>query len=120
MHGIEKRVEMRRLIEAGVGKAATARAVGISRHTLYNWIKAGELERAPDDMTVQYGPRPPMPSKLDPWKATIDARLSEFPQLAAQRLFREVRDAGYPGGYGQVKRYVRELREEMLNGDARG
>ena len=57
MHGIEKRIEMRRYIEAGVSKAATARAVGISRRTLYNWIKAGELKRDPDDMRVEYGPQ---------------------------------------------------------------
>ncbi|MDE2753897.1 MAG: helix-turn-helix domain-containing protein [Gemmatimonadota bacterium] len=107
---------MRRYIEAGVSKAATARAVGISRRTLYNWIEAGELERDPHDMTVKYGPRPPRPSKLDAWKAGIDARLREFPQLAAARLFREIRADGYPGGYGQVKRYVKRVRREILNG----
>ena len=115
MHGIEKRLEMRRFIEAGVSKSATARALGISRRTLYNWIQSGELQRDPDDMTVRYGPRPPRPSKLDPWKATIDARLRELPQLSAKALFREVRAEGYPGGYGQVKRYVREVRDDILN-----
>lgn len=117
MHGIEKRIQMRRYIEAGVSKSATARAVGISRRTLYNWIEAGELERDPDDTTVEYGPRAPRPSKLDPWKAVIDARLSEFPQLAAARLFRDIRADGYPGGYGQVKRYVKMVRREILNSE---
>ena len=120
MHGIKKRMEMRRYLEAGVSKAATARAVGISRRTLYNWIESGELERDPDDTRVQYGPRPPRPWKLDPWKPMIEARLSEFPQLAAARLFREVRAEGYPGGYGQVKRYVNRVRQEIVNGDASG
>lgn len=120
MYGIEKRMLMRRYIEAGVSKAATARAVGISRRTLYNWIDAGELERDPHDMKVEYGPRPPRPSKLDPWKATIKARLTEFPQLAAAKLFREVRADGYPGGYGQVKRYVKQVRREILNGEQPG
>jgi len=119
MHGIEKRIQMRRYIEAGVSKAATARAVGISRRTLYNWIESGELERDPDDMKVEYGPRPPRPSKLDPWKARIEARLTEFPQLAAAKLFREVRADGYPGGYGQVKRYVKQVRRKILNGEGR-
>ena len=89
MHGIEKRIQMRRYIENGVSKSATARALGISRRTIDAWIAAGELERDPDDRTLQYGPRPPRPSMLDPWKATIDARLGEFPQLSAARLFRE-------------------------------
>ncbi|MXX72979.1 MAG: helix-turn-helix domain-containing protein [Gemmatimonadetes bacterium] len=119
MHGIEKRIQMRRYIEAGVSKAATARAVGISRRTLYNWIESGELERDPDDMKVEYGPRPPRPSKLDPWKATIEARLTEFPQLAAAKLFREVRADGYAGGYGQVKRFVKQVRRKILNGEGR-
>lgn len=120
MYGIEKRMLMRRYLEAGVSKAATARAVGISRRTLYNWIEAGELKRDPDDMKVEYGPRPPKPSKLDPWKASIKARLTEFPQLAAAKLFREVRADGYPGGYGQVKRYVKQVRREILNGEQPG
>ncbi|MYB08057.1 MAG: helix-turn-helix domain-containing protein [Gemmatimonadetes bacterium] len=113
MHGIEKRIQMRRYLDAGMSKAAAARAVGISRRTLYNWIESGELERDPDDMKVEYGPRPPRPSKLDPWKARIEARLTEFPQLAAAKLFREVRADGYPGGYGQVKRYVKKVRREI-------
>ena len=51
-----------------------------------------------------------MRSKLDPYKAIIEARLAAFPKLTATRLYREVRKAGYPGGYGQVKRYVRQVR----------
>ena len=49
-------------------------------------------------------------SKLDPYKPIIDARLADYPKLTATRLFREVRKAGYGGGYGQVKRYVRQVR----------
>lgn len=110
MHGIEKRLLMRFYLERGLSKAETARRVGISRRTLYNWIAAGELERDPGDMTVRYGPRPRRPSILDPYKETIRRRLSETPQLSSARLFREVRSAGYPGGYGQVKRYVHNVR----------
>ena len=112
MFGLEKRLLMRRYLEEGVSKAATARALGISRRTIYNWIEAGELERDPDDRTLQYGPRSPRPSILDPYKPAIDARLHEYPQLSAARLFREVRDLGFPGGYGTVKRYVRGLRTD--------
>ena len=51
-----------------------------------------------------------MPSKLDPYKPLIDTRLKEYPKLTAVRLFKEVRAAGYPGSYNQVKRYVRKVR----------
>ena len=40
----------------------------------------------------------------------IDARLEAFPKLSAQRLFDEVRSAGYPGGYGRVRDYVSLVR----------
>lgn len=49
----------------------------------------------------RYSPRPAAAQKLDPYKAIIDSRLDEFPGLSAQRLFDEVRAAGYPGGYTQ-------------------
>ena len=117
MHGIEKRLLMRRYLEGGVSKTATARALGISTRTIYNWIREGELERDPDDLTVQYGPRAPRPTLLDPYKEAIDARLSDFPQLSAATLFREVRGAGYPGGYGQVKRYVRQKKDEIAEAE---
>ena len=113
MHGIEKRRKMRRYLEAGMSKAMTARLLGVSRRTLYNWIEAGELERDPDDEHLQYGPRPPAPSKLDPWKPAINDKLSEFPELSAARLFKEVKQKGYPGSYGPVKQYVRGVREQV-------
>jgi transposase len=53
---------------------------------------------------------PPRPSKLDPYKPLILARLEAFPALSAVRLFEEVRAAGYPAGYDPVKCYVREVR----------
>ena len=116
MYGIEKRILMRRYLAKGKSKHETAKLLGISRRTVYNWIAAGELERHSDDMTVRYGPRPPRPSMLDPYKATIAARLADRPQLSAAKLFREVKEAGYRGGYGQVKRYVRMVRTQNLGG----
>ena len=50
-----------------------------------------------------YSPRPAVASKLDPYKGIIKARLQEFPKLSAQRLFDEVRAAGYGGGYSRVR-----------------
>ena len=114
MYGIEKRLKMRRHIEAGMSKSEAARVEGISRRTLYNWIKAGELERDPDDNTLRYGPRPPRPSKIDAYKVYIDRRLSDCPKLTAARLFREIRDDGYSASYALVKRYVRRVKQHQL------
>ena len=110
MIGRETRVLLRHYLEQGMSKAAIARQVGINARTVYRWIAAGQLDRELDDGAVRYGPRPSRPSKLDPYRGIIDTRLAEYPELSAVRLFNEVQAAGYPGGYGQVKRYVREVR----------
>ena len=114
MIGRGKRVLLRHYLEQGMTKAAIARQVGVSRDTIYRWIRTGQLDRDLDEEAVRYGPRPPVPSKLDPYKAIIEARLAEYPKLTATRLFKEVRDAGYPGSYSQVKRYVRRVRPRPL------
>ena len=112
MIGREKRVLLRHYLEQGMPKAAIARHLKISRRTVYNWIEAGELDRGADSKAVRYGPRPQRASKLDPYKGIIDTRLAEYPKLGAVRLFNEVQAAGYPGGYSQVKRYVRTVRPQ--------
>ena len=109
---------MQACLKAGLSKVATARMIGVSRRTVHNWVEAGELERDPDDDRLQYGPRTPGPSKLDPWKPVIAARLKAYPELSAAVLFREVKADGYPGGYSQVKRYVRGLRKKAGRGKA--
>ena len=110
MIGREKRVLLRHYLDQGLSKAAIARRAKVSERTLYRWIASGQLDRELDNEPVKYGPRRRRPSKLDPYKEIIDTRLAEYPELTAVRLFEEVRAAGYPGGYGQVKRYVREVR----------
>ena len=59
---------------------------------------------------TRYASRPRGPQRLDPYKGIIEARLGEFPKLSAQRLFDEVRAAGYPGGYSRVRDYVCQVR----------
>ena len=110
MKGRETRVLLRHYLEQGISKAGVARKLGISERTVCRWIEAGQLDRELDDRAGRYGPRRPRTSILDPYKGIIDARLAEYPELSAVRLFQEVRAAGYPGGYGQVKRYVRQVR----------
>ena len=94
-----------------MSKAAVARQVGVSRRTVHRWIVSGQLDRKLDDEPVRCGPRRRRPSELDcPYKEIIEVRLVEYPEPSAVRLFEEVRAAGYRGGYGQVKRHVREIR----------
>ncbi len=101
---------LRHYLEQGISKSALARQFAISRDTIHRWIKSGELDRDLEAEVVQYKPRPPVPSKLDPYKSLILARLETFPDLSAVRLFEEVQAAGYPGSYCRVKLFVRQVR----------
>ena len=110
MFGRETRMLLRHYLAQGTSKSALARQLGISRDTIHRWIRAGDLDRDLEAEIVRYGPRPPVPTKLDPYKAIIEARLTAFPQLSAVRLLAEIRAAGYPGGYTQLKAFVHRVR----------
>ena len=110
MHGWETRMLLRHYLERGVSKAELSRRFGVSRRTIYSWIASGDLDRDLAAGGTRYSPRPRRVHKLDPYKGIIDARLAEFPRLSVQRLFDEVRAAGYAGSYGRVRDYVRMVR----------
>ncbi len=115
MYSRATRVLLRDFLEQGVGKAELARRLGVSRRTVYHWIETEQLDRDLDDEAVRYTPRPPVPTKLDPFKGIVQERLQAFPRLTAQRVFEEVRAAGYDGGYTQLKRYVRQVRPRPID-----
>ena len=112
MHGWERRMLLKHYLERGVSKAALSRRFGVSRRTIHAWVETGQLDRdlSRSSGGSRYAPRPAAPHTLDPYTGIIDSRLEEFPGLSAQRLFDEVRAAGYPGGYSRVRDYVRAVR----------
>ena len=110
MHRWETRMLLRHYLEKGVSKAALARRFGVSRSTIHSWIKTGQLDRDLSSGESRYSPRPEAVHKLAPYTGIIAARLEEFPELSAQRLFDEVRAAGYTGSYSRVRDYVRTVR----------
>ena len=110
MHDLETRMLLRHYLEKGTPKAELSRRFGVSRRTIHHWVESGQLDRDMEAGAARYSPRPPAGQKLDPYKGIIRDRLDEFPKLSAQRLFEEVRAAGYPGGYSRVRDYVREVR----------
>lgn len=110
MIGWRKRVFLRHYLEQGMTKTAVAEMFGVGRRTVHHWIQTGQLDRDLSPETVHYGPRPPVPTKIGPYKAIILARLEAFPELSAVRLDQEIKAAGYSGGYTQVKEYVRTVR----------
>ena len=110
MFGRETRMLLRHYLEQGTSKSALARQLGVHRDTIHRWIRAGDLDRDLDGEVVRYGPRRPVATKLDAYKAIVEARLAAYPQLSAVRLLDEIRAAGYTGGYSQLKAAVRQLR----------
>ncbi len=109
MIGLETHVLLRHYFDQGLGRSAIARLLGIDRRTLTRWLAAGELDRDLDE-PPKYGPRPPRPSKLDPFKAVIAQRLTDYPLLSSVRLLEEIQADGYAGGYSQLRDYVRTVR----------
>lgn len=110
MYGREQRVLLRHYLQQGLSKAEIARALGVSRRTVYHWVETGQLDRELDNEAVRYTPRPPVQRKIDRFRPIVLARLTEYPKLSAMRLHDEIRAAGYAGGYTQVKEYVRHVR----------
>lgn len=98
MIGREKRMRLRHYMEQGMSITALSQRLGISRDTIHRWIRNGELDRDLDRDVVRYRPRPPVPTKLGPYKPIIRARLEAYPELSGVRLLEEVRAAGYTGG----------------------
>ena len=110
MFGRETRMLLRHYLEHGTSKSALARTLGVHRDTIHRWIRDGGLDRDLDTAPVRYGPRRPVPTKLDDYKAIIETRLAAYPALSAVRLLAEVRAAGYAGSYTQLKAFVRQVR----------
>jgi transposase len=114
--GWEHRVLLRHYLEQGKTKTELAARFGISRQTIHRWIRNGDLDRDLSADTVRYARRAQGSRKIDPYKGIILSRLAEYPELSAVRLFQEIKAAGYPGGYTQVKEYVRQVRPRPPEG----
>jgi hypothetical protein len=57
-----------------------------------------------------YGPRQPRPRRIDPFVPYLRERVGAWPGLTGRRLFRELKERGYQGGYTAVTDALRELR----------
>jgi transposase len=78
-----------------------ARILAISRNTVRKYLRSPGLPAMK--------PRPPAPSKLDPFRDHVRSRLAAGVENCVV-LLRELRTQGYSGGYSILKDYVRPLR----------
>src|ERR1700722_3537952 len=87
----------------GLSVSAIARQLGIDRKTVRIHIAKGLEPPA-------YKARAPKPLIIEPFVPYLRQRLAAFPPLSGRRLWRELKERGYEGGYTAVTDYLRELR----------
>ena len=93
----------------GLSVSAIARQVGVDRKTVRNYLAKG-LE------PPTYKKRAPAPGVIDGFQPYLCERLAAYPTLTARRLFREIKERGYSGGYSVVRDRVRDIRPARTAG----
>ena len=95
---------IRDLHQRGLNISQISRETGYHRDTVRKYITA--------QTTPQPQKRGDKSSKLDPYKEYIKRRIGEYP-LRATRIYREVKEQGFTGGYTIIKDYVRKIRPHV-------
>ena len=106
MVGVEQWAEIRRMY--GVERLSIreiSRRTGMHRRTIRRALQSDEPPRYQ---------RPPVPSKLDPFKPWIEEQLQADPRIPSQRLRELAIEVGYVGGKTIFDDYVREVRPRYL------
>ena len=99
----EEFMDINALHRQGYTYTEIARMVGRDWRTVKRYLTEG--------IQPVYRRQKEAPSKLDPFKETVEAWLEKEPRLRATRIHQDlVRDYGFCGGYQIVQRYVRDLR----------
>jgi transposase len=94
--------EIQQLKRQGLSISQIAAHTGCNRRTVRKYLLQPQ--------TPRYGPRPPRPSQLDPFKPYLHERLAQGAWNAVV-LCQELQERGYPGSYTVLKRYLAPLRQ---------
>ena len=93
----------------GVSVSAIARQLGIDRKTVRAHLARGLTAPV-------YKVRPPRPRLIDPFEPYLRERVVAFPTLTGRRLWRELKERGYQGGYTAITDLLRDLRPPRTTG----
>src|SRR6266536_1935866 len=91
----------------GLTVSAIARELGVDRKTVRRCIARG-LE------PPVYGPRKPRKRLIDAFVPYLRERVTAYPGLTGRRLWRELGERGYQGGYTAVTDELRDIRPASL------
>jgi transposase len=95
----------------GVGRRAIARSQRVSRNTVSKILREHQAARKSEHSALPTPPkRAPRSKKIDAFAPKVAELLTRFPDITAQRVFEELRDAGFSGGSTAVKEYVHATR----------
>lgn len=99
----EVRAQIRRYFYAEHWKIGTiARELGVHPDAVRHAIEAERFKSSP----------PLRASVVDPYLGFVQQTLNEHPRLRATRIYTMLRDRGYPGSVGQLRRAVARLRPQ--------
>jgi transposase len=105
--GVELWAEIRRLRHVErLSQREIHRRTGVHRDTIRKALAS--------PTPPSYGPRPPRPSKLDPFLGTVVGLLADEPTLSGVRIREELERLGYVGGKTILDDLLRELRPRFL------
>ena len=102
---LEKIAVLQELKREGLSISAIARRTGLDRKTVRKLLDRGLAAPA-------YSPREPRPRLLEPYEAYLADKIGNCPDLSGRRLFREIRERGYEGGYTVVTAHLRAIRPD--------
>ena len=106
--------QMVTLHHQGLSRRAIARALSVSRNTVRKLLTEHGQARQAEHTAIEQPARAPRASKVDPFHGKVDELLERYPEITAQRVFEELRQAGFDGGYTAVKKYVRAVRPKPV------
>jgi transposase len=102
MVNLETWMEIRELYQRGLSQSQIARQLGLDRKTVRKY-----LHQPPQG----YPLRPRRVAKVDPYRSYLRERWEQGVHNA-RKLWGEIQQRGYPGGYTQVRRLLSSWREE--------
>ena len=102
---LEKIVMLQELKREGLSISAIARRTGLDRKTVRKLLDRGLTAPA-------YSPLEPRPRLLEPYEGYLADKIGNCPDLSGRRLFREIRERGYEGGYTAVTAHLRAIRPD--------